>query len=64
VFTADCFTILTLRENHIDEITAFLTPEIFPHFDLPTSIRGVTTERRAAIRSATICSYRKAERRL
>jgi RNA polymerase sigma-70 factor, ECF subfamily len=37
-FAPDCFTILTLHEKQIDEITAFLTPEIFVHFDLPALI--------------------------
>lgn len=31
-------TVLTVRDNRIDEIMAFLTPELFPRFDLPASI--------------------------
>jgi RNA polymerase sigma-70 factor (ECF subfamily) len=31
-------TVLTLRDGRIDEIMAFLTPELFDHFDLPASI--------------------------
>jgi RNA polymerase sigma-70 factor (ECF subfamily) len=30
--------VLTLREGRIEEITAFLTPDMFPRFDLPASI--------------------------
>jgi RNA polymerase sigma-70 factor (ECF subfamily) len=39
-FMPNCLTILTLRENQIEEITAFLTPALFHHFDLPASIAG------------------------
>jgi hypothetical protein len=28
--------VLTLRGAQIQEITAFLTPDVFPSFDLPT----------------------------
>jgi hypothetical protein len=30
--------VLTVRDGRIDEIMAFLTPELFPRFDLPASI--------------------------
>jgi RNA polymerase sigma-70 factor (ECF subfamily) len=30
--------VLTLREGQIEEITAFLSPDAFPRFDLPASI--------------------------
>jgi RNA polymerase sigma-70 factor, ECF subfamily len=39
-FTPNCLTVLSLRENQIEEITAFLTPALFHHFDLPATIAG------------------------
>ena len=38
LFMPHSLTILTLREDKIEEITAFLTPDPFPHFALPASI--------------------------
>ena len=37
-FTPHCLHVLTLGEARIAEVTAFLTPELFPHFDLPAAI--------------------------
>jgi RNA polymerase sigma-70 factor (ECF subfamily) len=37
-FMPNCLTVLTLGENQIEQITAFLEPELFHRFDLPTSI--------------------------
>jgi RNA polymerase sigma-70 factor (ECF subfamily) len=37
-FVPNCLSVLTLREDRIEEITAFLTPDLFSHFDLPASI--------------------------
>jgi RNA polymerase sigma-70 factor (ECF subfamily) len=37
-FVPNCLSVLTLREGRIEEITAFLTPDLFSHFDLPASI--------------------------
>ena len=37
-FIADCFNILTLRGREIEQVTAFLSPGLFAHFDLPASI--------------------------
>jgi RNA polymerase sigma-70 factor (ECF subfamily) len=39
-FMPHSLSILTLREGKIEEITAFMTPDPFPHFDLPASIAG------------------------
>jgi RNA polymerase sigma-70 factor (ECF subfamily) len=39
-FMAHSLSVLTLREGKIEEITAFMTPDPFPHFDLPASIAG------------------------
>jgi RNA polymerase sigma-70 factor (ECF subfamily) len=33
-------SVLTLREGKVEEITAFMTPDPFPHFNLPASIAG------------------------
>jgi RNA polymerase sigma-70 factor (ECF subfamily) len=38
VFVAHVLNVLTFRGRQIEEITAFLTPELFPRFDLPSSI--------------------------
>ena len=32
-------TVLSIRAGKIDEIMAFLTPDVFSRFDLPASIR-------------------------
>jgi len=37
-FRPNCLTVLTLRRNQIEEITAFLAPDQFQRFDLPASI--------------------------
>jgi len=34
-FEAESILVLTLRDQRIEEITAFRTPEVFPHFGLP-----------------------------
>src|SRR4029450_11558513 len=34
-YTPRAIDVLTLRGAHIQEITAFLTPDAFPNFDLP-----------------------------
>jgi RNA polymerase sigma-70 factor (ECF subfamily) len=39
-FVPHSLSVLTLREGKIEEITAFMTPEPFPHFNLPASIAG------------------------
>ena len=39
-FMPHSLSVLTLREGKIEEITAFMTPDPFPHFDLPASIAG------------------------
>jgi RNA polymerase sigma-70 factor (ECF subfamily) len=39
-FMPHSLSILTLREGKIEEITAFMTPDPFPRFDLPASIAG------------------------
>ncbi len=39
-FMPHSLSVLTLREGKIEEITAFLTPDPFPHFNLPPSIAG------------------------
>jgi RNA polymerase sigma-70 factor (ECF subfamily) len=39
-FVPNCLTVLTLHENQIEEITAFLTPALFSHFDMAASIAG------------------------
>jgi RNA polymerase sigma-70 factor, ECF subfamily len=38
-FMPHCLHVLTLREGRIEEITAFLTPELFSAFDLPASMQ-------------------------
>ncbi len=35
-----CVMALTLRGDEIEEITSFLTPDVFPRFDLPASVQG------------------------
>jgi RNA polymerase sigma-70 factor (ECF subfamily) len=37
-FAPHCLHVLTLGDGRIEEITAFLTPELFPRFRLPPSI--------------------------
>jgi hypothetical protein len=37
-FTPHSVNVLTLRVAEIEEITAFLTPDAFPHFGLPNRI--------------------------
>ena len=37
-FVPNCLSVLTLRDNEIAEVTAFLTPEAFLRFDLPASV--------------------------
>ena len=37
-FVPHSLSVLTLREGKVDQITAFLTPDPFTHFDLPASI--------------------------
>jgi RNA polymerase sigma-70 factor, ECF subfamily len=37
-FMPHSLSVLTLREGKVEEITAFMTPDPFPHFDLPASI--------------------------
>jgi RNA polymerase sigma-70 factor (ECF subfamily) len=37
-FVPNCLSVLTLRDNQIAEVTAFLTPEAFLRFDLPSSV--------------------------
>jgi RNA polymerase sigma-70 factor (ECF subfamily) len=37
-FLAHALTVLTLKAGRIDEIMAFLTPELFPRFGLPESL--------------------------
>jgi RNA polymerase sigma-70 factor (ECF subfamily) len=39
-FVPYCLYVLTLRENRIEEITAFLTPATFQRFGLPESVAG------------------------
>jgi RNA polymerase sigma-70 factor (ECF subfamily) len=39
-FMPHSLSVLTLREDKIEEITAFMTPDPFPHFNLPASIAG------------------------
>jgi RNA polymerase sigma-70 factor (ECF subfamily) len=39
-FMAHSLSVLTLREGKIEEITAFMTRDPFPHFHLPASIAG------------------------
>lgn len=39
-FMPHSLSILTLREGKVEEITAFMTSDPFPHFDLPASIAG------------------------
>jgi RNA polymerase sigma-70 factor (ECF subfamily) len=39
-FMPHSLSVLTLREGKIEEITAFMTPDPFPHFHLPASIAG------------------------
>jgi hypothetical protein len=42
-------TVLSIRAGKIDEIMAFLTPDVFSRFDLPASIAAdATANRRAA----------------
>lgn len=37
-FVPNCLSLLTLRSGQIEEVTAFLTPELFSRFDVPGSI--------------------------
>jgi RNA polymerase sigma-70 factor, ECF subfamily len=37
-YKAAALDVLTLEGSRIKEITAFVTPEIFPRFDLPTEM--------------------------
>jgi RNA polymerase sigma-70 factor, ECF subfamily len=37
-FEAESILVLTLRDDSIEEITAFRTPELFPHFGLPEQL--------------------------
>jgi RNA polymerase sigma-70 factor (ECF subfamily) len=37
-FEAESILVLTLRAEHIEEITAFRTPEVFPRFGLPEQL--------------------------
>ena len=37
---AHSLSVLTLREGKIEEITAFMTPDPFPHLHLSASIAG------------------------
>jgi RNA polymerase sigma-70 factor, ECF subfamily len=37
-FRPHCINVLTLRGGQIQEITAFLSPQVFKHFDLPDSL--------------------------
>jgi RNA polymerase sigma-70 factor, ECF subfamily len=39
-FMSHSLSVLTLREGKIEEITAFMTRDPFPHFHLPASIAG------------------------
>jgi RNA polymerase sigma-70 factor (ECF subfamily) len=39
-FMPHSLSVLTLREGEVEEITAFMTSDSFPHFDLPASIAG------------------------
>ena len=39
-FTPYCLYVLTLREGQIEELTAFVTPETFQRFGLPTKLAG------------------------
>ena len=39
-FMPHSLSVLTLREGKVEEITAFMTPDPFPHFNLPASIAG------------------------
>ena len=34
-----CIHVLTLGEGQINDITAFLSPDLFPRFELPASVR-------------------------
>jgi RNA polymerase sigma-70 factor (ECF subfamily) len=37
-YVAAVLGVLTLRGARIDEVTAFMTPEIFPRFGLPAEL--------------------------
>jgi hypothetical protein len=37
-FTPHCLYVLTLQEDRIQEITAFVTPDMFQRFSLPASV--------------------------
>jgi hypothetical protein len=39
-FMPYCLYVLTLRDDQIEEITAFVTPETFRRFGLPESVAG------------------------
>ena len=39
-FMPHSLSVLTLREDKVEEITAFMTPDPFPHLNLPASIAG------------------------
>jgi RNA polymerase sigma-70 factor (ECF subfamily) len=39
-FMPHSLSVLTLREGKVEEITAFMTPDPFPRFNLPASIAG------------------------
>jgi RNA polymerase sigma-70 factor (ECF subfamily) len=39
-FMPYCLVVLTLRDDQIEEITAFITPETFRRFGLPESVAG------------------------
>jgi RNA polymerase sigma-70 factor, ECF subfamily len=39
-FMPYCLLVLTLRDDQIEEITAFITPETFRRFGLPESVAG------------------------
>jgi RNA polymerase sigma-70 factor (ECF subfamily) len=39
-YVAEALEVLTLYGAHVKEMTAFMTPEIFPHFALPAVLPG------------------------
>jgi len=52
VFVPQHLNVLTVREGEIEEMAAFITPDVFPRFGLPDSIPARATGRaNAALRS-------------